>query len=215
MMTTLRRTLLFTSLSLAIPALAAAQSPQSTPSGFAGVMGGLTFGATTSNAIAGNGGIGIAPGLFVFGEFGYMRNVAPREAQDLIDQAVAQLERQYGVPVTIDMVNPQIYTFAGMRWSPSSGRVSPFVEGGVGIGRVSIKVRRYTIGNEDLRKQAQDMVDDEGSGETALLFVVGGGVNAPISKSASVDIGFRYTRLATEDTPISTKMVYAALKFGR
>lgn len=215
MMTTLRRTLLIASLSLAVPAAAAAQGSQSSPAGFAGVLGGLTFGATTSSAIAANGGIGIAPGLFVFGELGYMHDVIPGEFKDVVDDLADMLEFQTGARVALDLAVPQIYAFSGMRWSPSRGRVSPFVEGGVGIGRISLRVDRAEVGGIDMRDDVEDAMGDDVN-STALLFAAGGGVNAAISRSASMDLGFRYMRLAAEDpSAVNVAMVYAAIKFGR
>jgi len=214
LLTTLRRTLLITSICLALPVVAMAQSPNNSTSGFVGVLGGLTLGTTTSTGIAGNAGIRVAPDVFVIGEIGFMRNVTPKEINDQIDDFNDALEAQLGVPVTLEISVPQLYGFGGLRWNPSRGRVSPFVEGGVGFGRISMKVDRAEVQDIDIRDEVEDAIRSESTSSTALLFAVGGGVNATISKSTSIDVGVRYTRTTVEDPSINTIMVYGAVKFG-
>jgi hypothetical protein len=210
-MTRLLSSFLSASFFLAMPALAAAQS---STSGFAGVLGGLTFGTVSAGAVAGNAGVEVAPNLFVIGEIGYMRNVTPKVVQDMFDDFDDQLEFELGVPVALEISVPQVYGFGGLRWSPAGAKVSPFVEGGLGIGRVSFKIDRAEVLGMDIRDEIEDVMGDESVTEE-FLFTVGGGVNVALSKSVSMDLGLRYTRLATDDPAIRTVLAYGAIKFGR
>jgi len=212
MTTTLRHTLSIALLSLAIPAVASAQNAPS--AGFAGVLGGFSLSPSTAPVAAGQVGIRIAPGIFIIGEAGYMRNVNPPESQEQISDVIDELEFELGVPVKLEASLSQLYGFGGVRWNPARAGVSPFVEGGLGVGRVSGRVDRFEVDGQDLTEEFNDLMEQPRS--TALLIAFGGGVNVPMSKSASVDLGVRYMRLATTDpAAINAVTVYGAIKFGR
>jgi opacity protein-like surface antigen len=194
------------------PALASAQGA-SAPQGFVGGLGGVTFGTVTSAAVAGQGGVRIAPDLYVIGEVGYMRNVLPKKIRDEFDDLVDEIELEAGVPVSLSVSIPAKYGFGGLRWSPSRGAVSPFVEGGVGVAHVNAKVDEATVLGIDISDEVKDGIGDDASA-TKFLFALGGGVNARISSALSADVGFRYTRIATDDPAINSSLLYGALKVG-
>lgn len=205
-------------LSVAIVAVAlAAPAPvraQETPAGMAGVLGGITFGTVTSAAVAGQVGARVAPGLFVIGEVGYMRNVLPKEIRDTVDDMADLLSLVYGVPVDITLSVPATYGFGGLRWSPSGGALAPFVEGGVGVGHISLRVDEVDVLGVDARDVVEDALDDEDTNATKFLLALGGGLTVRASRTLAVDLGYRYTRIATEDPAINSSMVYGALKVG-
>jgi opacity protein-like surface antigen len=176
-------------------------------------LGGVTFGTVTSAAVAGQGGVRIARDLYVIGEVGYMRNVLPKKIRDEFDDLVDEIENEAGVPVSLTVSIPAKYGFGGLRWSPSRGTVSPFVEGGVGVAHVSAKVDEAKVLGVDISDEVENELGDDAS-VTKVLFALGGGVNARISSTLSADIGFRYTRIATEDPAINSSLVYGALKIG-
>jgi opacity protein-like surface antigen len=200
-------------LACSAPAVASAQSTLSTPQGFVGGLGGVTFGTVTSAAVAGQGGVRLARDLYVIGEVGYMRNVLPKKIRDEFDDLVDEIENEAGVPVSLTVSIPAKYGFGGLRWSPSRGTVSPFVEGGVGVAHVSAKVDEAKVLGVDISDEVENELGDDAS-VTKVLFALGGGVNARISSTLSADIGFRYTRIATEDPAINSSLVYGALKIG-
>jgi opacity protein-like surface antigen len=195
------------------PALASAQGTSSTPQGFVGGLGGVTFGTVTSAAVAGQGGARIAPDLFVIGEVGYMRNVLPKKIRDEIDNLADALAFEAGVPVSLSVSIPAMYGFGGLRWNPSRGAVSPFLEGGVGVAHVNAKVDEAEVLGIDISDEVEDELGDDASA-TKFLFALGGGVNARMSSTLSADIGFRYTRIATEEPAINSSLLYGALKIG-
>jgi opacity protein-like surface antigen len=199
-------------LACSAPAVASAQGT-SAPQGFVGGLGGVTFGTVTSAAVAGQGGVRIARDLYVIGEVGYMRNVLPKKIRDEFDDLVDEIENEAGVPVSLTVSIPAKYGFGGLRWSPSRGTVSPFVEGGVGVAHVSAKVDEAKVLGIDISRDVEDELGDDAS-VTKLLVAVGGGMNARLSSTLSADIGFRYTRIATEEPAINSSLLYGALKIG-
>jgi hypothetical protein len=197
---------------LMVPSQAVAQDG---PKGFVGGLGGLTFGTVTSGAVAGQAGARIAPDLFVIGEVGYMRNVLPSDVRDDIDLLVDLLVLETGVPAEMTVSIPNTYGFGGIRWSPDRGSVSPFVEGGVGFGRISMKVDSAEVLGIDFSDFVQKIIEDEVGGSlraTKFLLALGGGLTARVSETLGVDVGYRYTRIATGDPAVNASMVYGAVK---
>ena len=199
---------------LALPRLASAQPDAVAPAWFVGGLGGVTFGTVTSATVGGQVGFKIAPNLFVIGEVGRMRNVMPKEIQDELDLFVELLELELGVPITFDVSLPATYGFGGVRWMEPGRAVSPFVEAGVGVGRITLKVDKATVLGLDISDEINDVAGADANA-TELLIAVGGGVTASLGQSAWLDVGYRYTRIAAGDPSINASMLYAAVKFGR
>jgi hypothetical protein len=189
-------------------------SAQDRPSGFVGAAGGLTFGTVTSAAVAGQGGAEIAPGLYVIGEVGYMRNVLPKDIRDGIDDITDLLAVELGLPVEIEVSVPMTYGFGGLRWSPDRGTGSPFVEGGIGFGHVKLQLDRVEVLGVDAGGLVEDQLDDEDTNATKFLLALGGGVTLRATARTAIDLGYRYTRIATEEPTINSSMVYGAVKVG-
>lgn len=196
---------------LAAPMVARAQE---TSQGFVGGLGGLTFGTVSSGAVAGQGGVQVAPGVFVIGEVGHMRNVMPKEVRDAVDDIADLVSILYGVPVDMEFAVGATYGFGGVRWVPATGSVSPFVEGGVGVGHISLRIKEADVLGIDFSRLIEDELDDEDTNATKFLLALGGGVTLRPTNSLAVDLGFRYTRIATEDPAINSSMVYGAFKVG-
>lgn len=195
---------------LIAPGRAAAQDAWQ---GFVGGLGGVTFGTVTSAAVAGQGGARIAPGVFLVGEVGYMRNVLPKQLRDDFQDLVDVFQLEFGVPVTIDVSVPALYGFGGLRWVPRQGPVSPFVEGGVGVAHISIKVDEAEVLGVDIRDIVEDELGDD-TNATKFLVALGGGLTARVAEAVGIDFGFRYSRVATDDPAINSAMLYAAVKAG-
>lgn len=197
-----------------LQAVSVPAAAQETWKGFVGGLGGVTFGTVTSGAVAGQGGVRVAEGLYVIGEVGYMRNVLPKELRDELDDLVDELEYEFGGPITVDVSVPSLYGFGGLRWSPAAGALAPFVEGGVGVGNISLKVDKAEAFGIDFSDELEDELDSEDLNATKFLLALGGGLTARISNAVAADVGFRYTRIATEDPAINSSMVYGAVKIG-
>lgn len=200
-----------------ILSLVPASTALAQPSAFVGALGGLTFNTVSSGAVAGQAGIRVAPGIFVVGEFGHMHNVLPKELADQIDDAELFFEDQLGVPVSLSIRAPALYGWGGVRWSPpGDAGIRPFLEAGVGFGRVEGKIKASIAGAPVPQRIVKDVLEqfDVDVDTTELLLALGGGVNLRLTGRISVDAGYRYTRIATDDPAVNASMVYAAVKLG-
>ena len=196
-----------------IPATAFAQGTAADMTWFAGGLGGLTFGTETSGAVGGQFGVKVARNLFVIGEVGRMQNVIPKKVKDDLDDLIDGLEEELGVPITVDVSLPATYFFGGLRWIQPRPGIAPFVEGGVGAGHISIKAERIEILGIDVSDEfEEELGDDENA--TKFLLALSAGITAKLGQRAALDVGYRYSRIATEEPSINTSMVYVAVKFG-
>jgi opacity protein-like surface antigen len=200
-------------LAAATPAMAQGSAPVGR--GFVGGLGGLTFGTVTGGAAAGQVGVELVSGVHVIGEFGRMSNVLPKEIRDDIDDLVDALELEFGVPITFEVAAPATYGFGGVRWSQQRGRLSPFAEGGVGAANVKVEFADVEIDGIDFTDELNDVLDDEEDADaTKFLLALGAGANVMLTDAVSVDLGYRYTRIFTEDPSVNSSMVYGAVKIA-
>src|SRR5690606_31841062 len=144
----------------------------------------------------------------------YMRNVLPKELQDDIDAMADLLSVAYGAPIDIRLSVPATYGFGGLRWTPPTGVVVPFIEGGVGVGRLSARVDEAEVLGVDFSDLVEAELDDEDTNATKFLLALGGGVTFRAARAVALDVGYRYTRIATDDPSVNTSMIYGALKVG-
>jgi outer membrane protein with beta-barrel domain len=200
-------------MTIGLAAPAAAQDPPG-PRMFAGGLAGVTFGTETSSAIAGQFGVRIARDLFVIGEFGRMQNVLPDEVADQLPLAEEFLEGILGLPVNIEIKAPALYGFGGVRWAQSGRRIAPFAEAGLGFAHLTgdLKVNGVDIENI-LEEFGADFGDVSDLSTNEFLLAFGGGVNIGLTPTMSVDAGYRFTRIFTEESAPNTSMVYGAVKF--
>jgi len=178
-----------------------------------GGLGGVTFGTVTGGAFGAQGGIQIAPGLFAIGEVGRMQNVLPKDIRDEIEDEIDNLIGESGLDIDLEFKMPATYWFGGLRWAPSGSPVAPFLEGGVGSGHLSVDVSKFEIEGVSVLPELKNEFGDMTT--TELLIAIGGGVTARLNPSISLDAGYRFTWIHTEDPSVNTSMVYAAIKFGR
>ena len=200
-------------LSVALPAMAAAQAPPTEHRWFIGGMAGGTFGTVSGAAIGVQGGARIAPGLFLVGEVARLQNVLPKTIRDEMLAYVNDLASDLNVPITLDFSMRATTTFAGVRWAPVRRSVAPFVEGGIGTGSVGVHVSRFLIFGNDYRAQLGDSFADLSA--TKLLVALGGGVTGHLRPNLTVDAGYRFTRIAAEDPALNISRIYVAFNVGK
>lgn len=196
-----------------VPVSAWAQGSSANTPWFVGGLGGLTFGTVTSGAVGAQFGVRVAPNLFVIGEVGRMQNVLPKKLRDEFDNLINDLEFESGLPATVEIAVPATYGFVGVRWI-QPGQVGPFLEAGVGAGHINLTIKKAEIAGFDFKNEIETQVGNDASA-TQFLVAVGGGVTARLGRVISLDAGYRFTRIATEDPAINSSMIYAAFKVGR
>jgi hypothetical protein len=194
---------------VAAPGLASAQDAAP----FVGGLGGVTFGTVSSGAVAARAGLPIGSNLSVIFEVGRMQNVMPSAFADDIELLEDLISLEAGVPVTLDVSIPATHGFVGLRYQGRGAAVMPFVEGGFGFARLSASVNEITIMGIDFGELVEDELGEDVNATKALL-ALGGGVRVPVSGAVSLDAGYRYTRIFTEDPAINSSMVYAAINFS-
>ena len=64
----------------------------------------------------------------------------------------------------------------------------------------------------DITNEVRDDIDSSDTNATKFLIALGGGVDMGLSRATSVDAGYRYTRIATDDPSINSSMIYVAIK---
>jgi opacity protein-like surface antigen len=174
-------------------------------------LGGLTFGTETGGVFGGGGSAAINENVAIIGEVGRMTNVLPESVQDVIDLVLDFTELGTGLESNLDVKVPAVYGFGGVRATGnSSSRVTPFAEGGFGVAQLTLDLDLQVAGIDF--SEIIDLFDFPD--ETVAMFVAGGGVNVQMNEQASVDAGFRYTRLFSEDGGVNVGQVYGAVRIG-
>ena len=156
----------------------------------------------------------LTPQLDIIGEFGWMQNVLPTELQNDVDAAATLITLLTGIPVAIDVKVPAVYGFGGLRGNvPTGSRVTPFVAGGVGVGRITLDVTAEALGI-DISQEVEDELELGDTSATEFLLAVGGGINITATSNVGFDVGYRYIRIFSDDPSINTSQVYSAAVFA-
>ena len=195
---------------LAAAALLLVAAPARAQGGFIHGLGGVTFGTEVGPVFGGGGGIAVGERLQIFGEFGRMGNVFPADLQDDLDDLSDFLSEQTGQSVTFDVRVPAFYGMGGARYALSTGRVRPYLEGALGFARLSFDVVSAEVGGIDFSDLVEEAADADD--ETKALLVLGGGINVPVNATFSVDIGYRWNGIFTEDPMIKASEIYGGAR---
>jgi opacity protein-like surface antigen len=175
---------------------------QDAPRGYLQGTVGVARAVETDSSYAGLGAWRVSDRVHVFGELGRMRNVIDPELDDRLAAIGADIrsrtEAQFGTtfPVEFEARVPAWYGLGGVRVAgPSAGRLSTFLEGGLGSARLDPQAHLTVNG---------DRLDDEvaaiaGFGEDTqqleFLTGLGGGVAVQAWKRLRVEGAYRYMRL--------------------
>jgi opacity protein-like surface antigen len=151
--------------------------------------------------------------VHVIAEVGQMSDVMPSSIRDEIDEMIAEISAE-GVSASLSLRAPATYAFGGVRWS-GRGRVSPFVEAGGGSADISLDVEAFTIDGIDFTSTFRQFLSEEEDLETtAGMLVVSGGITAALSRVVSIDAGYRFARILTEDPAVNVSSAHVAVTFG-
>jgi opacity protein-like surface antigen len=201
--------------------LSAAPSSAQTRSWYAFGAGGFAVSPDGSSGdILGEAGVRVAPRLFVFGDIGQIHNLEPSDLQPAVDSTTSLLS-QTGLTVTSSARVPAWYSIGGLRLIvPNRSVLTPYVFGGGGFARLTPTAQfTYSAGTlpgstpsagDDVTGQIVSLGDfTPPPATTALMLSLGGGVEAPVAPHLMVDVGYRYSRIATT-TPLNSQ----GLTFG-
>ena len=143
-----------------------------------------------------------------------MQNLLPPEFQTQLDVIARIVGLEGGADLTLDGRLTALYGLGGIRWMRSIGRWAPFVEGAVGMTRLRIQVDASGA-NSTLANDIEEELRGDNPDSTAVkpITTVGGGINIRAASRWSVDAGYRYYRIFTDDPTVNVNSVYGALKF--
>lgn len=189
---------------------AAAQSPSS---GSVRAFGGVSFMSETGGVFGGTVGVRVTPHVEVIGDVGRVTNILPRKIQRDLDAAARELGGYFGAPVTIDGKAPCVYGFGGVRLRRATAqRIALFIEAGAGVARGTASIAAEA-GGVNVSREVVTALRVKHS-ETQPLVALGGGVQVPLSGRLSLDLGYRFMRIFTDDPRIDTATMTAGLSWG-
>jgi opacity protein-like surface antigen len=174
---------------LALAGIAHAQGAAApAETGYIGFVAQSAFGNVTSQSFGVEGGVYVNPRLSIIAEAGLIRDTAPATLGSAA-QVIAGYLAQTQSAVTYSVKQPISFGGVGVRYAiPYSETISPYVLGMGGFGRVKKDVA-FTIGGTDLAGTA-----------TRPMGTFGGGVAWQPRPAVVLDLGYRYSRIATETT---------------
>lgn len=184
---------------LMVPRHAGAQELRGYITGLAGT----THAVESDQTYAGLGGWRLNERVDLFGEIGWMRNVIGQDLSDQLKATEAKIRadnaRQFGseFPVEFDARVPAWYGFGGVRLNPlpSTGKVSPFLEGGIGAARLRPQVH-LTVNGDSLDAEAAALTGIDGDTQQVGTLAGGGaGLAFQAWKRLRIEGGYRYMRL--------------------
>jgi opacity protein-like surface antigen len=184
---------------LMVPRHARAQEPR----GYIAGLAGTTHAVESDQSYAGLGGWRLNQRVDLFAEIGWMRNVIGQDLSDQLKVTEAKIRadnaRQFGseFPVEFDARVPAWYGFGGVRFNPlpSTGKISTFLEGGIGAARLRPEVH-LTVNGDSLDAEAAALTGIDGdTQQVGTLAGGGGGVAVQLWKRIRVEGGYRYMRL--------------------
>ena len=150
---------------------------------------GVTFQTETAPVFAGEVGIGLVPGVSIYGTFGRMQDVTPSEVADVFD----------ALDPIVDVSMPATYGMAGVRVALPAGPIRPYGVGGVGFARFSADLEVFGF---DITNLVEDQIGFELS-TNQFAYELGGGVMFSLGSNAFLDAGYRYMRVSVADFDVS------------
>ena len=190
-------------------------------------LGGFTgsLGETTGTAMV-EGGVRITKRTMVFGNFGRFANLQA-ERQPTLDSATAAFSANEGLEVIASGTLPAWYGIGGLRVEvPAGNRVLPYVLGGVGFAHLNptpeFSFASGTMPDGSTPAVGVDvtsMLESAGTfveppSSTSFMFMLGGGVQVPVTPHWIVDAGYRYSRISADSTLNTLALNTNGMTFG-
>lgn len=212
----------------AAPLLAQSKSARLGDAG--GYVTGLAGFATSTDNTTGDvqleGGIRIAPHVKLFGDVGRFGNLQG-DLQPTLDATTSSLAANQGLSVVGGGKLPASYVTGGVRVDvPTRTRLTPYVLGGVGVAHLNPSpVFTFSSGTlpdgttPDVGADVTSTLTQAGiftalPSSNAFMFTLGGGVQIPVTAHWQADAGYRYSRIAADDTLSASPLAINGMAFG-
>lgn len=187
-------------------------SEQVTRKGFLAGLGGITFGTETAPVFGGEFGTSVLPNVQIYGTLGRMNNVMPQDIQDDLDTLSSLLTFSSDDLWSFKAKAPTFYGLGGVRLMPAAGSVRPYVNGGLGFGRLNVKVTEIDLGDVTDDLIDGGYLDRQDVQATKLMYEAGGGVQVPFS-GGYVDLGYRFRKMQDIEANISGAYIGFGARF--
>ena len=192
----------------AMPALAQSPSPM-----FVRGFGGVSFMSETGGVFGATLGVRVTRTLDIIGDVGRLTNMLPRTIQRDLDDAARAMGTFYGAPLTIEARAPGLYALGGLRASrTTANRIKLFIEGGGGVARGTSDISARA-GSADVSREVRSALRIKSSERRALV-MVGAGAGIPLTGHLTLDLGYRFMRVFTDDPRINTGTMTAGFNWG-
>jgi len=189
------------------PRTAPAAAP-ATDRGYVEGVAQSAFGNVTSQSYGVEFGYTIRRDLQIYGEVGRIRDVADDVYTGDAAAIANALSRLQPAAVAFTARRPVTFFGGGIKYRPATNlRVQPYVLGGFGAGSVNNDVT-FTLGgaaaNDSTLAQYVTLGSDLSGSSTNAMLTLGGGVVVPVWQQLILDLQYRFGRIFTEETGIST-----------
>jgi len=203
----------FMAAALVLAASVVPAQAQSAPAGFVRGFGGVSFLTETGGVFGFSAGAHVTRSIDVFGDLGRITNMLPRKIQEDVDAAARQFGSFYGAPLTIDLQAPGLYGLGGVRFSHTTAqRFTVFVEAGAGAARGTSDITAVA-GGINVSTQVTAVLNLKES-VTEPLMALGGGIGIPLGSRLTLDLGYRFMRIYTQDPRIDTATMTAGVNWS-
>jgi opacity protein-like surface antigen len=209
----------------AAPSMAQEKRTQD-PNGYVTGFGGAAWAdGNSTGSVLFEGGVRVAPHVTAFGNIGRFANLKG-DLQPTLDAATTALSEQ-GLGVTSGGTLPAWYGVGGLRAAfPASAHLLPYVLGGLGAARLNpspqLTYASGTLPNGLTPAVGTDVTPTlialdsftAPPASNALMFILGGGAEIPTVPHWSVDLGYRYSRIAADSTLSAAALNTNVMTFG-
>jgi opacity protein-like surface antigen len=197
------------------------------PAGYVTGLAGFAHSAsTTTGDVQLEGGIRLARHIKLFADVGHFANLQG-DLQPTLDAATSSLAANQGLAVIGGGKLPASYFTSGLRVDvPTGTRLTPYLLGGVGVAHLNPSpMFTFSSGTlpdgttPDVGTDVTSMLTQDGvltvpPSSSKFMFTLGGGVQIPVATHWTADAGYRYSRIAADDTLSASALAINGMIFG-
>jgi opacity protein-like surface antigen len=191
-----------------------------------GLAGFATSTGNTTGDVRIEGGVRIAPHVKLFGDIGHFGNLQG-DLQPTLDATTSSLAANQGIAVLGGGKLPASYFTGGLRFDvPTGTRLTPYLLGGVGVAHLN-PTAQFTFSSgtlpdgttPDAGTDVTSALTQTGmitvpAASSAFMFTLGGGVQIPVTRHWAGDVGYRYSRIAADDSLSASPLDINGMTFG-
>jgi opacity protein-like surface antigen len=207
--------------------LCAQERPIQDAAAFVSGLGGFaTSVGNTTGDVSVEGGVRVAPHMMVFGSIGRFANLQG-ELQPTLDATTATLAANQGLAVSSAGTLPASFYQGGVRVEiPTTTRVLPYALGAIGAAHLT-PTPQFLFSSGVMPDGSTPSVGTDVTStlvstgsivapapSTAFMFTLGGGVEYPVIPHWVVDVGYRYSRIAADQSLSAAPLNTNGVSFG-